>query len=173
MILPIKVLSLAAVLAASLSAKADTLEFTLTGEGNTFTFSLPSNPSPDSSTNGTTFTLDNIMVTEGLISFSTDLKFSNLTADGGLDFSIPSPPPLPAIDLDLVGPQLYSGLEASPMFSATTTPFVLNKPKQDSNDFTLAIADVSGPESPSIWLLGTGLLALAGAGMVRRNRMTR
>lgn len=173
MILPIKVLSLAAVLAACLTAEADTLAFTLTGEGNTFTFSLPSNPSPDSSTNGTSFTLDNILVTEGLITFSTDLKFSNLTAGGGLDFSIPSPPPIPGTDLDLVGPQLYSGLETSPMFTATTTPFMLGVPKGDSNDFTLAIADLSVPEPSSIWLLGIGLLALAGAGMVRRKHLTR
>jgi hypothetical protein len=170
--LPIKTLSLAAFLAASLTAKADTLEFTLTGEGNTFTFSLPSNPTPDSSTNGTSFTLDNIIVTEGLIGFTTDIKFSSLTAGGGLDFSIPSPPPIPGTNLDLVGPQLYSGLEASPMFTATTTPFVLNRPKQDSNDFTLAIADISSPEPSSIWLLGLGMLALAGAGMVRGKRLT-
>lgn len=170
--LPIKALSLVAFLAASFMTKADTLEFTLTGEGNTFTFSLPSNPTPNSSTNGTSFTLDNIMVTEGLIGFTTDIKFSNLTAGGGLDFSIPSPPPLPGTDLDLVGPQLYSGLEASPMFSATTTPFVLNRPKQDNNDFTLAIVDLSVPEPSSIWLLGIGLLALAGAGMVRGKLLT-
>jgi hypothetical protein len=161
MILPIKILSLTAILAASLTVKADTLDFTLTGGGNTFTFSLPSNPSPDSSVGGTSFTLDNIMVSDGLISFSTDIKFSNLTAGGGLDFSIPSPPPLPDTDLDLVGAQLYSGLEASPMFSATTTPFTLQVPKSTEN-YTLAIVDASVPEPASIGLLATGLLALAG-----------
>jgi hypothetical protein len=169
--LPIKALSFAAFLAASLTAKADTLEFTLTGGGNTFTFSLPSNPTPDSSTNGTSFTLDNIMVTEGIISFSTDLRFSNLTAGGGLDFSIPSPPPLPGADLDLLGAQLYSGLESSPMFSATATPFMLSRPKEDSDDFTLAVANLSVPEPASIELLATGLLGIAGT--VRRKSLPR
>jgi hypothetical protein len=169
--LPIKALSFAAFLAASLTAKADTLEFTLTGGGNTLTLSLPSNPTPDSSTNGTSFTLDNIMVTEGIISFSTDLKFSNLTAGGGLDFSIPSPPPVPGTDLDLLGPQLYSGLESSPMFSATATPFLLSRPKEDSDDFTLTIANLSVPEPRSIELFATGLLAIAGT--VRRKSLPR
>jgi hypothetical protein len=169
--LPIKALSFAAFLAASLTAKADTLGFTLTGGGDTFTFSLPSNPTPDSSTNGTSFTLNNIMVTDGMISFSTDLKFSNLAAGGGLDFSVPSPPPVPSIDLDLLGPQLYSGLESSPMFSATATPFMLSLPKEDNDEFTLAIANLSVPEPRSIELLATGLLAIAGT--VRRKTLPR
>jgi PEP-CTERM motif len=169
MALPFKVLSLAAILATTLTTKADTLDFTLTGGGNTFTFSLPSNPTPDSSTNGTSFTLDNIMVTEGLISFSTDIKFSNLTTGGGLDFSIPAAPPLPGTDLDLVGPQLYGGTEASPVFGPTSTPFMLDEPK-GTDDFTLAIADASIPEPASIGLLATGLLAAAGMARRRFNR---
>jgi hypothetical protein len=166
--LPIKILSLASILAATLTVKADTLNFTLTGDGNTFTFSLPSNPSPDTSISGTSFTLDNIMVTEGLISFSTDLTFSNLTPGGGLDFSIPSPPPLPGASLDLVGAQLYSGPEASPIFSASTTPFILERPKS-TDEFSLNIAGVSVPEPASIVLLATGLFALAGT--CRRKRL--
>lgn len=168
MTLPSKVLSLVAILAATLIVKADTLDFTLTGGGNTFTFSLPSNPPPDSSTSGTSFTLDNILMTEGLISFSTDLTFSNLAKGGGLGFSVPAAPPLPGIDLNLSGPQIYSGLEASPMFSATPTPFLLETPK-GADDYTLAIADASVPEPASIGLLATGMLALAGT--VRRKRL--
>jgi hypothetical protein len=168
MALPLKVLSIAAILATTLTVKADTLDFTLTGGGNTFTFTLPSNPTPDSSTNGASFTLDNIMVSEGLFSFSTDIKFSNLTDGGGLDFSLPVAPPLPGTDLDLVGPQLYSGTEALPIFSATSTPFILNEPK-GSDDFTLAIVDTSVPEPASIGLLATGLLAAAGMARKRFN----
>ncbi|MGD0446309.1 MAG: PEP-CTERM sorting domain-containing protein [Edaphobacter sp.] len=165
MALPLKVLSLAAILATTVMTKADTLDFTLTGGGNTFTFSLPSNPTPDSSTIGTSFTLDNIMVTEGLIGFSTDITFSNLSSGGGLDFPIPAAPPLPGTEIDLVGPQLYSGTEASPIFSATSTPFILSEPK-GIDEFTLAIVDTSVPEPASFGLLATGLLAAAG--MARR-----
>lgn len=165
--LPIKIISLAAVLVSAVVAKADTLDFTLSGGGNTLTFSLPSNPTPDSSVNGTSFTLDNILVSNGTLSFSTDLKFSNLSSDGGLDFAIPAPPPLPGADLDLTGPQIYSGSETSPMFSATTTPFTLEE-ANGAGSFTLDITDASVPEPASIGLLATGLLALAEA--ARRKR---
>lgn len=167
MTLPTKVLSLAVILAATLTVKADTLNFTLTGGGNTFTFSLPSNPSPDSSINGASFTLQNIIVTEGLIGFSTDLTFSNLAKSGGLNFLIPSSPPLPGIGLDLVGSQIYSGLEASPIFSTTTTPLILGTPK-GGDQYTLDITDPSVPEPATIGLLATGMLALVGAARSKR-----
>lgn len=168
MTLPTKVLSLAVLLAATLTVKADTLDFTLTGGGNTFTFSLPSNPAPDSSSSGVSFTLNNIMVTEGLISFTTNLTFSNLSQGGGLDFMIPAAPPLPGLGLDLIGPQIYSGLEASPIFGPTTTPLGLETPK-GGDEYTLGITDPSVPEPTSIGLLATGMLALAGT--VRRKHL--
>ena len=168
MTLPTKVLSLAVLLAATLTVRADTLDFTLTGGGNTFTFSLPSNPAPDSSSSGVSFTLNNIMVTEGLISFTTNLTFSNLSQGGGLDFMIPAAPPLPGLGLDLIGPQIYSGLEASPIFGPTTTPLVLGTPK-GGDEYTLGITDPSVPEPASIGLLATGILALAGT--VRRKHL--
>jgi hypothetical protein len=167
MALPGKVLLLAVILVATAAVKADTLDFTLTGGGSTSTFSLPSNPSPNSSINGTSFTLQNIMVTQGLIGFTTDLTFSNLAHGGGLSFLIPSPPPIPGTGIDLVGPQIYSGLESSPMFAATTVPFILGTPK-GGNDYTLAISDASVPEPESIGLLATGMLALVGAAVRKR-----
>ena len=161
---PIKAFTFAVILiGATLAAKADTLDFTLTGGGNTFIFSLPSNPTPDSSTVGTNFILDNILVTQdpgtpGSIAFSTDLTFSNATAGGGIGFPLPSLPPT-MLELLLVGPQLYTGLETAPMFSPTSTPFSLSEPK-GTDDFTLAIAS-EVPEPSSIALLATGLFAFA------------
>jgi PEP-CTERM motif len=163
--LPFKVLSLAALLAIPLASKADTLDFTLTGGGNTFTFSLPSNPTPDSTNPGVSFTLDDIMVALNpgsplSIDFTADLTFSNLGSGGGISFPIPSPPPT-NVDLDLVGAQLFTGTLNSPIFAPTTTPFLLSEPK-GTDTFSLDIASEI-PEPSTIAFLGTGLVALAGA----------
>jgi len=175
--LSIKILSLATIIAAAVAAKADTLDFTLIGGGNTYTFTLPSNPSPNSSVMGTSFTLSNIMVTEDAgtpmgIVFSSDLTFSEIAHGGGLEFPLPSSPLPTPINLDLTGPQLYMGSENSPMFSPTSMPFTL-KDATDSDTFTLDIATTQSPvpEPSSIALLTTGLLALAGTG--RRKLLTR
>ena len=169
--LPIKILSLAAILATTFTAKADTLDFTLIGGGNTFTFSLPSNPSPDSDTLGTQFVLSSILITEdpgtpGSIAFSTDLTFSNSSVGGGVAFPLPSIPPI-SVDLNLSGPQLYTGTEDAPMFSPTTTPLVLDEAKS-GDSFTLDITDASPvPEPSSIAMFGSGLLALAGVARMK------
>jgi len=170
--LPIKLLSLAVILTAAWSAKADTLEFTLSGGGDTFTFSLPSNPSPDSSISGTSFTLMNILITQdSTIDFTSDITFSNGSHGGGLEFPLPSSPFPPPIDLNLIGPQLYTGSEISPIFSPTVTPFTLSAPK-GSDIFTLNITDASAiPEPSTITMLATGLLTLAGT--ARRTLLAR
>jgi hypothetical protein len=106
----------------------------------------------------------NILITQNsTIGFSSDLTFSNSSAGGGLEFALPSPPPI-SINLDLIGPQLYAGSEASPIFSPTTTPFTLEQPK-GSDPFTLGIAAAQSPvpEPSSFALLATGLFALTGA----------
>jgi hypothetical protein len=169
--LPCKVLALAALLALPLTSKADTLDFTLFGGGNTFTFSLPSNPTPDSTIPGVSFTLDGIMValnpgSSSGIDFAADLTFSNLGSGGGIAFPIPFPPPT-IINLDLVGAQLFTGTLNAPIFTATTTPFLLSEPK-GSDTFTLDIAS-EAPEPPTLAYLGTGILVLAG---VARRRLT-
>jgi hypothetical protein len=175
--LSIKILSLATIIAAAVAAKADTLDFTLIGGGDTYTFTLPSNPSPDSSVMGTSFTLSNIMVTEDGgtpmgITFSSDLTFSELAHSGGLEFPLPSSPLPTPVNLDLTGPQLYTGSENSPMFSPTSTPFTLQG-ANNSGTFTLDITTAQSPipEPSSIALLTTGLLALAGT--ARRKLLTR
>jgi hypothetical protein len=167
-----KILSLAVLLLAiPLTSKADTLDFTLSGGGNTFTFSLPSNPTPDSTNPGVSFTLDDIMVALNPgsplgIDFTADLTFSNLGSGGGISFPIPSPPPTP-LTLDLVGAQLFTGTLNAPIFAPTTTPFLLSEPK-GSDTFSLDIAS-EVPEPSTLAFLGTGLAALAGAA---RRRLT-
>jgi PEP-CTERM motif-containing protein len=170
--LPIKLLSLAIILTAAWSAKADTLVFTLSGGGDTFTFSLPSNPSPDSGIPGTSFTLMNILITQdSMIDFTADITFSNGGHGGGLEFPLPSSPFPPPINLDLTGPQLYTGSEISPSFSPTVTPFTLSEPNS-SDTFTLDITDASTvPEPSTVAMLATGLLALAGT--ARRKLLAR
>jgi PEP-CTERM motif len=161
--LPIKLLSFA-ILAAPFVAKADTLNFTLTGEGDTYTFSLPSNPVPSSSSNGVSFTLPSVLITEGAISFTSDITFFNLndTANsGGLLFSLPALPPVPPTNVDLTGEQTYeaTSLESAPVFAPGDFNLIAGSPKGDE-DFTLAIAsDV--PEPSSLSLLALGTLALA------------
>ncbi len=163
--LPAKFLSLAVILITAVYAKADTLNFTLTGDGSTFTFSLPSNPSPDSDTLGTSFTLLNILITDTnggpSTSFSSAITFASLGHGGGLMFTVPTPPP--PTNFDLTGLQLYTGMESSPTFGPTTTPFVLSTPKGDG-DFTLRIDGDAPtvPEPSSIVLLTTGLVAITG-----------
>jgi hypothetical protein len=159
--LPIKLLSFAAILFTAVAVKADTLNFTLSGGGDTFTFTLPSNPTPDTVVAGSSFTLLNTLINdEGAgFSFSSDLTFTSLSQGGGLMFDLPGPPATSAIDL--TGPQIYTGSESSPIFSATSTPFVLSTPK-GGGDFTLSIDAASTvPEPSCIVFVTTGLIALA------------
>ena len=168
--LPIKLLSFA-ILATPFVAKADTLDFTLSGGGDTFTFSLPSNPVPGSSSNGVSFTLSNILISEGAASFTSDITFFNINDaahPGGLMFSLPIAPPVPPTNIDLTGDQTYepTSLESAPVFAPGQFNLTDGSPKGD-DDFTLDIAS-EVPEPSSITLLASGFLALAAT--VRRKR---
>jgi hypothetical protein len=160
--LPMKLLSFA-ILATALAAKADTLDFTINGDGNTFTFSLPSNPTPSSFSSGFSFTMANILITEGNISFTSDITFYNLNDpahNGGLLFSLPAPPPpLPSTSIDLLGEQVYdtSSPESAPIFAPNQ--FTLTEGSAKGDIFTLDIAPAV-PEPSTISLLATGILAL-------------
>jgi len=161
--LPIKLLSFA-ILATPFVAKADTLDFTLSGGGDTYTFSLASNPVPGSFSNGVSFTLPSILITEGATSFTSDITFFNINDAahaGGLMFSLPTAPPIPPTSLDLTGEQTYepTSSESAPIFAPGQFSLTDGSPKGD-DDFTLRI-DPEVPEPSSITLLATGILALA------------
>jgi len=148
-----------AVLVAPL-AKADTLDFTLTGAGNTYTFSLDSSPIPDAISNGLNFTLDNILVNvNDQFGQSSDIRFFNTSEDGGLGFL-----DLPGVILE--GDQLYTGTEAAPTFRTGT----FNLLRLNTTPFTLTIAPGTSPvpEPGTFALLGTG--AIATLRSIRRRR---
>lgn len=109
-----QVLVLASALLTAPLAKADTLDFTITGQGSTYTFSLDSSPTPDLSVGGVFFRLDNQPINiDNQFGETSDIRFFNSFAAGGVSF----------LNLILSGPQLYTGTEASPTF--LTGPFTL------------------------------------------------
>ena len=144
-------------------AKADTLEFNLSGLGSTYDFSLDSSPLVGSSTAGFSFTLNNIPITiDDLFGVTSNLTFFNGARGGGI--SLPS---IPGGALDLTGPQLYGGSEGSPIF-APGGPFSLTDSSRDTFTLTISEASIPVPEPGTLTLLATG--ALATLGFVRRRR---
>ena len=104
----------------SLFAKADTLDFTITGHGTDITFSLPSNPTLSGSLAGQDFQLNNVTLdVNGTDVVGDDLEFFTTSQGGGL------------ADVDgllgeewvllnqfgLYGAQLFSGGVSDPTFS--------------------------------------------------------
>ena len=138
--------------------RAETLDFTLTGEGTTYSFQLPSGPRGGS--NGSYFTIPNVLVTtESGGEFATGIIFFTDLAHGGLEFFRD----LPQLD----GAQLFSlDGDGNPTF-LTATYGLVNR--EDDAPYTLAIA-VATPEGtpvpePGSWLLLlTGFVVMAAAG---------
>jgi hypothetical protein len=142
-------------------AKADTLKFDITGTSDTYSFFLDSTPVIGSSVKGFSFTVNNIDVTvDDLFGATSDITFFNIVRGGGISIL-----DLPGGDVDLTGPQLYSGSESAPLF-APGGPFPLSSSAREP--FDLTITDVATPEPGTLALLATG--ALASLGFVRRRR---
>lgn len=147
-----------------LGAKADTLNFILTGEGNSYAFSLASNPVPHASASGILFTLDDVLVTVNDQAGIYDLAFFHAGVDGG-GFEISTTPDDDVL-LGLDGTQLYAGTENAPIFSPGT--FALGNPATEK-PYSLVISAVSPPPIPepsTLWMWGTGLVS--GISVVRR-----
>lgn len=145
-------LVLAAMAVTPLAAMADTLDqFTLTGEGNTFTFSLPSSPTPTAvdanCPSGFTgeFCLAGVSVSIVGGTDTATMEFFNAANGGGLAFDT----------LSLFGDQLYTGTETSPTFLPGT--YALESGATTFPDYTLQIRAVT-PEPASWLLLSSGLL---------------
>ena len=142
---PVFVIVLAVAALIAPLAKADTLDFTLTQGSNTYTFSLPSSPTPDSVVNGQDFVIANQIINiNNMFGETSNITFRNSSDTGGLDF----------LDAALPGPQLYTGTEAAPTFR--TGQFSLS----DSFNLTITPESTGVPEPPTISLLALGILAL-------------
>ncbi len=77
-------LVLALAVVAAPIAKADTLDFTITGQGSTYTFSLDSSPTPDLDVSGVFFRLDNVLVNvDDMFGQTSNINFFNSFAAGG------------------------------------------------------------------------------------------
>jgi hypothetical protein len=141
-------------------ARADGIDYSYTAGTNTFTWTLPTNPTPDYYLVDWGFTLDNVSFSEtgsgGTTTGTGTMDFFNGTYNevyfdlwaGNYDYLI-----------DAYGPQLYSGLESAP--TMTAGPFTVNKDYGSSNDvpqFYGTSGDATSvPEPGTLPLLTIGL----------------
>jgi hypothetical protein len=136
--------------------RADTLDFTLTGEGTTYTFQLPSSPDSGGPANDFYFAVANVVITiDSHAEAAAEVAFFYEAADGGLEFVRD----LPQLD----GPQVFTADQGNPTF-VTGDYSLVNS--QDDAPYTLTIADAppggaAAPEPASWLLLLTGFIATA------------
>jgi hypothetical protein len=140
------------------TVRADILDFTLTGEGSTYSFQLPSSPSGRS--NDFYFTIPNVIITiDGGVELAAGVIFFTDQAHGGLEFFRD----LPQLD----GAQVFSvDDEGNPTF-ITATYGLVNREDDASYTLTIAAGPPGGttvPEPGSWLLLLTGFVVMAAAG---------
>jgi len=157
---------LAALVLAPLAAKADQMDtFTATGGGNTFSFTLPASPTNgvlDSTYGNNAFYIDNVPVdfngttTDLRVEFFEPSNLGGLNLDNNGTFNLFG-------NIELFGPQLFTGSPSAPTFTLGT--FSLANNGSDGTPYSLTIASAV-PEPSSLLLLGTGLMGVCG--LVRR-----
>lgn len=157
----------ALVATASVAAKADTYDFSLTGQGTDITFSLPSSPTPSSfSILGGDFELNNVaMDVNGTNEVENLFFYVGGIFGGGAQ--------APSV-FNLYGPQLFTGFIWDPTFKLGDFTLTTSEGFQgwcDQGSYNLDITDPGPtvtPEPESLMLLATGLLALLAMAAVKR-----
>lgn len=131
-----------------------------TAFNNTFTWDLPTTPSPSSVSPGDHFELDGVSVTENGTPLTGSFQFFlGGPSGGGLQLTTTG------VIIDALGPQLFGGTESSPSFLSgtfTLTDFLGGDPTDPSTPTfsgTLVMTSTSVPEPSSLLLLLVGLTA--------------
>jgi hypothetical protein len=143
--------------------RADSVNYSYTAGTNTFTWVLPTNPTPDSYDIGLGFALNNISFSEtgsgGTTTGTGTMDFFNGANGGGFDLWVGSYNYL----INTYGPQLYSGPESAPTMLAGPFTVVVDygdgtgPPVSGSSGNAMSV-----PEPGTLPLLAIGLaIALA------------
>jgi hypothetical protein len=160
---------------ATLIAKADILDYTLTGQGlgTGASFSLSSTPTPVN-INGNNFAIFDIPVSAGGFDYNSDLVFDTNDLDIDFGTSEGGNGSLEGDELELNGSALlFSGSTAHPTLETGEFSF-FGQLMSDQDGaisagvYTLDVKEAPAspspaPEPSSVLLLGTGVLALLGA----------
>jgi hypothetical protein len=143
------------------SAWSDT--FSLSDGTNLITFSLSASPTPTSFKAGSFAVLDDIPLLIDGVSEVDSIFFYNSSLKGGIAIANPS-----LTLLNQSGPMIYGGSEQSPTFAPSSFSLTNLGGSVFGNAFELVISDPPSVPEPGTWLLlGTGLLSVLAAGVVR------
>jgi hypothetical protein len=135
---------------------ATELLFTIEGTFPTVTFELPSNPTPDSVTPGSNFVFFATPATVGGTTATLNgLTFWNQADSYNIEYQVND-----SVDFLYEGSQIYTGSEASPMFSPGT--FKLSGVNHTPDVETLTISEVPELSTWAMMLLGFAGLGCAG-----------